>query len=126
LALGFVAAVVAPALVIPLVALMWTSAQREPQVSDLLGAFAILGLYFAIPALTVGPLMLFAFKRVARPTLSAAIVVGVLVGFVGLLLLMFFVGPFAMYGLILSLPAGVIGGAAFWLVALRGLRPTGV
>ncbi len=88
------------------------------------GFGAFLGIFYGIaPALVLGLPAVYLLRGVVRPTLKAAVIAGAIVASIPVALAAVGLSPAAFLLLLASIPLGAVGGAAFWFVALRNLRP---
>jgi hypothetical protein len=93
--------------------------------SNALGFGAFLGVFYGVaPALILGLPATYVLRGVIAPSLKASVVAGVIVASVPAVLaaLTIGLGLLALVPLA-SVPLGAIGGATFWFVALRDLKP---
>ena len=89
-----------------------------------LGFGAFLGVFYGVaPALFFGLPAVYALQRVVRPNLTNAVLAGAAVASAPVILASLVISLRLSLALFVSVPLGAIGGAAFWLIALRNLRP---
>jgi hypothetical protein len=106
-----------------LVALLGLSGGDAP--SNALGFGTFLGLFYgAAPALILGLPAIYVLRGVVTPSLKTSVIAGMTVASVPAVFGALTIGP-GLLALVplAAVPLGAIGGATFWLVALRDLRP---
>ena len=95
--------------------------------SNALGFGAFLGIFYGVaPALVLGLPAVYVLRGVVRPTLKAAVATGAIVASIPVVLAALAINPVVFLVTLASIPLGAVGGAAFWFVALRNLRPVEV
>ena len=91
--------------------------------SKALGFGTFLAIFYGVaPALVLGLPAVFVLRGVVRPSLKASAVTGAVIAGVPVaaaLTISLKLSPI----LVAAIPLGAIGGAAFWAIALRDLRP---
>jgi hypothetical protein len=89
-----------------------------------LGFGAFLGIFYgAVPALVLGLPAIYVLRDILAPSLKAAVLAGMVVGSAPVVVAGLTIGLGLLALMLASIPLGAIGGATFWLVALRGLTP---
>jgi hypothetical protein len=92
--------------------------------SNALGFGTFLGVFYGVgPALLLGLPAIYVLRGVIGPSLKASVVVGVIIASAPVVLAALTIGLGLGVALLAAIPLGGIGGAIFWLVALRGLNP---
>ncbi len=96
-------------------------------VSNALGFGAFLAIFYGVaPALILGLPAVYVLRSLIKPTLKSAIAAGAIVASIPVVFAALTTNPIILFVIIASVPLGAIGGAAFWFVALRNLRPVSV
>ena len=89
-----------------------------------LGFGAFVGLFYGVaPALILGLPAVYVLRSAVTPNLKASVIAGAIVASLPAALAALSTGPGLLVLVPLALPLGAIGGAVFWLFALRNLKP---